>query len=282
MNKFHSDVIIRCAILLVISLHCLLASAQKAFPSTEMPLKTIDAPEWDEIFKRTSGSGWYSGDGIFMVPFSGDDRQGQKQSTKTLILFSDSHTCVGMDETTYEVSGDKMMNHAIGILSPLQDPDQPQFSDVEYHWGENDGKRIIGDRNIFIEHAWAMDGLFQDGKIHMFMTVEVNKAGVSGVNMVHIPVVNNDIDLTNSADMMVTTPFFYADGDNNTRLGSALMDNSIVGGAHTPDGYVYVYGARKVKTKRELLYREYLKRNLQTLLNMNSGMAVSGLPTLWI
>ncbi|WP_430815112.1 DUF4185 domain-containing protein [Carboxylicivirga sp. RSCT41] len=240
------------SLLLAVSLQfCIVSiSAQNAFPSKEMPLKAIDAPEWDDIFKRTSGSGWYSGDGIFMVPFSGDDRQGQKQSTKTLILFSDSHTCENMDANTYVVSGDKMMNHAIGVLSPLQDLDQQQFTDVEYHWGEDDGKRITGDRNIFIEHAWAMDGLYQDGKIHMFMTVEVNKAGVSGVNMVHIPIVDNDIDLTNSANMMETTPFFCADGDNNTRLGSALMDNSIAGGAHTPDGYIYVYGARKVKTKR--------------------------------
>ncbi|TLX73296.1 DUF4185 domain-containing protein [Labilibacter sediminis] len=222
------------------------------YPSLDMPLKTTDAPEWDQIFKRTSGDGWYSGDGIFMVPFSGDDRQGQKQTTKTLILFSDSHTCTGIDPDTYVVSGDKMMNHAIGILSPLQDPDNPQFSDVEYHWGEDDNKRQdpAYNRNIFLEHAWAMDGIYQDGMIDMFMTVEQNGDGVSGVSMVHIPIINDDIDLTNSANMIETTPFFYSDGSDNTRLGSAVMDNSTLGGAHTPDGYVYVYGARKIKTRR--------------------------------
>jgi len=250
MIKRQLFLLFKYAILLVLAMQSVELSAQKAFPSTEMPLKTTDAPEWDQIFKRTSGSGWYSGDGVFMVPFSGDDRQGQKQRTKTLILFSDSHTCADMDANSYVVSGDRMMNHAIGILSPLQDPTNPQFTDVEYHWGENDGKRITGDRNIFIEHAWAMDGIYLDGKIHMFMTVEVDKAGVSGVNMVHIPIVDNEIDLNNSADMMETTPFFYAEEDNNTRLGSALMDNSILGGAHTPDGYIYVYGARKIKTRR--------------------------------
>lgn len=229
------------------------------YPSLELPLKATDAPEWDEIFIRRSGSGWYSGDGIFMVPFSGDDSPGQKQTTKTLILFSDSHTCESIDPDTYVVTGDKMMNHAIGILSPLKDPNKPDFSDVEYHWGEDDGKRITGDRNIFIEHAWAMDGFYQNGKIDMFMTVEENNAGVSGVSMVHIPIIDGDIDLTNSADMIEPTPFFHIDGNSNTRLGSAVMDNTALGNAHTPDGYVYVYGVRKVNTRRGAVVSRVLK-----------------------
>ena len=47
------------------------------------------APEWTQLFYRKDG--WFGADGIFTIPLTGRDRQGNLGNDSTLIFFSDTY-----------------------------------------------------------------------------------------------------------------------------------------------------------------------------------------------
>ncbi|MGQ8336245.1 discoidin domain-containing protein [Sunxiuqinia sp. A32] len=232
-----------------------LNSFPQEFPTKEMPLKVIDANEWDGMFKRTNGSGWYSGDGIFSIPFNGNDNIGSSSSTKTFWLFSDSHICFGIDPVSYVVTGDKMMNHSVAVLPEKSLGVVPTFNDMQYIWGD---KGDYTKSNIFGERMWALDGLSVDGNIYMFMLAKTGGTN-TGINRVQIPIVNDMIDLQNYEK--IATPFFYSDNNTEIRLGAAIMDNTLEGGAFSPDGFIYQYGFRRANSGRQLIVARIEKKN---------------------
>lgn len=252
-------------VLCVVSITNLLA--QSNYPSLDMPLKSVDAPEWDEIFRRTSGSGWYSGDGVFSIPFDGVDTIGHKKNTKTFWLFSDSRFCNSMDPNTYSISGGGFVNHSVAVMNTVPDGTVPTFADMEYFWGPN-GDNSKG--NIYDIHMWAKDGLFSNDTISMFMIAKkddpiAGKKMVSDIYLVKTPVVDGIPDFSNYSKENTGFLTVWNNGANNTRLGSAVMDNSIEGGAHTPDGYVYVYGVRKINTRRGAVVSRVRKEKFNSI-----------------
>src|SRR5688500_3942602 len=60
-------------------------------PSAEVAFTVEEAPEWTALFKRSQG--WFGGDGIFAIPFSGNDYA--QSTTEDSILFVFSDTMVG-------------------------------------------------------------------------------------------------------------------------------------------------------------------------------------------
>jgi hypothetical protein len=240
MKRILFSIILKLTFFQCLFMLTMIAAVAQDRPSRDVPLKVVDAPEWDEIFNRTSGGGWYSGDGQFSVPFNGIDTNSTGKATKTFWLFSDTHFCSGMDASTYVVSGDKMINHSVATMNTVPASTIPVFNDVEYLWGTDGDKTKT---NMFGSKMWAVDGISINDTINMFMMEKTNGAA-SAINQVRIPIVNGEIDVTNYIKR--STPFFEIDAVGETRLGSAIMDNTLEGGAHTPDGYVYIYGARKV------------------------------------
>ncbi len=90
------------------------------FVSCTMPQETAEdetvsfkvqrADEWTSLFKRSHG--WFGGDGIFAIPFSGDDRSASSDSI--LFLFSD--TMVGEISNDSLLPGYTMVNNSCLVL----------------------------------------------------------------------------------------------------------------------------------------------------------------------
>lgn len=214
----------------------------------ELPLRVVRDNECNEMFRRRSGGGWYSGDGTYSIPLDGDDSFGSSKKTKTFWLFSDTHICDDLDTKTFEVIGDRMINHSVAIMNETNNK-KPNFNDMSFRWGY---KGDFSCTNIFGERMWALDGISIDNTIYIFM-LQKDGDGNSGVWQVQIPIKDNDIDLKNYKKRH--TPLFYKDKDVEIRLGIAILDNTRMSGSLNPDGYVYVYG---VKRKPNLAPRDLI------------------------
>src|SRR5688572_1123870 len=91
---------------------CSKLSEPSATPSPEVKFMVEEAPEWTALFKRSEG--WFGGDGIFAIPYSGVDVDGTPQDS-TLFLFSD--TMVGTIKDNVLQPGYKMVNNSVMVLT---------------------------------------------------------------------------------------------------------------------------------------------------------------------
>ena len=89
-------------------------SSRSEKESTAVPMDikyTVEpAPEWTALFKRSKG--WFGGDGIFAIPFSGIDG-----ATDDSVLFLFSDTMVGEIRDGKLQPGFTMVNNSIMILN---------------------------------------------------------------------------------------------------------------------------------------------------------------------
>ncbi|TLX73298.1 T9SS type A sorting domain-containing protein [Labilibacter sediminis] len=226
--------------------------AQRPLRSTEMPLKVEGAADWDEIFRRQTGSGWFSGDGIYSVPFNGDDTMGSGENTKTYWLFSDSRIGGPIDPVSRKITSSKMNKHTVAVLDRVGTNEVPVFDNMTYHFGGT----IEAPEELFGQRLWALDGISISNVIHMNMSSkdDANR----GVFRVSVPVVNDEADFDNFT--IVQCPYYEAisaDHKSHARLGSAILDLTVHGGFtdQTSDhyGYVYNYGMRKWNTNRAVV-----------------------------
>lgn len=79
------------------------------------------APEWTEVFNRNSG--WFGGDGIFAIPYSGEDTR--KESDSILFIFSD--TMVGEIIGDSLVPGYSMVNNSLALYEKGKAPETTRF-----------------------------------------------------------------------------------------------------------------------------------------------------------
>jgi len=87
---------------------------------SEITFTVEHAPKWTDLFKRSNG--WFGGDGIFAIPFSGSD---VAVDDSVLFLFSD--TMVGEIVDGKLQSGFKMVNNSVMILKgeePVEEKSQ--------------------------------------------------------------------------------------------------------------------------------------------------------------
>lgn len=220
--------------------------------STELPLAVEEAADWDEIFRRRTGSGWFSGDGIYSVPFTGNDAMGSGETTKTFWLFSDSRIGGPIDPVSRKITSSKMNKHTVAILDMVRANEVPIFENMTYHFGGT----LEAPTELFGQRLWALDGISIDDMIHLNMSSkdDANR----GVFRVSVPIVDGDADLIDYTT--VQCPYYEAissDHKSHARLGSAILDLTEHGGfidqtsAHY--GYVYNYGMRKWNTNRAVV-----------------------------
>lgn len=116
----------------------------------ELEFSVAPAPEWSDAFKRNSG--WFGGDGIFAIPYSGDDNK--TESDSILFLFSD--TMFGEIQDGKLEPGFLMVHNSVGMYQKGKDP-----STIKFFLSEDDsGKKTTmfkpdtgGD-----EYYWLGDG----------------------------------------------------------------------------------------------------------------------------
>ena len=90
-------------------------------PDTELEFSVEPAPEWIAVFKRDSG--WFGGDGIFAIPYSGDDAT----TTSDSILFLFSDTMFGQIREGKLEPGYLMVHNSVGLFKKGQDPSTTEF-----------------------------------------------------------------------------------------------------------------------------------------------------------
>src|SRR4051812_9654571 len=94
------------------SLYAQDSSAPKKTPPFKYTVEA--APEWSNLFKRTSG--WFGADGIFSIPLSGNDYV-HKDNDSTLLLFSDTY--IGEVKDGKPLPGNTMVNNTVAYVKGI-------------------------------------------------------------------------------------------------------------------------------------------------------------------
>ena len=204
------------------------------------------APEWTALFNRTTG--WFGGDGIFAIPFSGVD---SNSSDSILFLFSD--TMVGQIENGVLKPNYSMINNSVMVLqgkeaSPskarfltnanknqkpasLFVPATPGAQKEDYYW--------LGDG--FVNHAL-------DSSLYIFAYRIRNTHDNSafpfrevGNSLINIPKGSNYPFLNHR---QIDLPFSANADSLSISFGVGILANTEAAGAPKPDEYIYVYGVR--------------------------------------
>ncbi|MEP7141855.1 MAG: DUF4185 domain-containing protein [Ferruginibacter sp.] len=206
-----------------------------------------EAPEWTNIFKRSSG--WFGGDGIFVIPRNGIDKASEDTST---ILFSD--TMIGEIENGKLKPGFVMIHNSVAILKGAE----PKEENIKFNW---DKKSTGGPESVFIpktpdtkpgDYYWLGDGFVNpdlNDNTYIFGYRVRNIKVTSGFDFEQVG--NTFIIIPKGSEppykdqRQMDVPFFVGGNDTNAvSLGSGIFVNTAKAGVTDPDGYVYVYGVR--------------------------------------
>jgi hypothetical protein len=230
---------------------CLLSCSKQAKePATadEIHFEVEPAPAWTALFKRSQG--WFGGDGIFAIPFSGVDGSGTPGDS-ILFLFSD--TMHGEIKDTVLQPGFSMVNNSVMVLKGKEaDPNAAKFL-----INEKDKKPF----SLFVpstpktekgDYYWLGDGLIDhaaDTALYIFAyRIKNTNDGTmfpfreEGGTLIAIP---HNSKFPFSDQRQVDLPFPSQQQDpQSTSFGAGVLVNTTTSGVPTPDGYIYVYGVR--------------------------------------
>ncbi len=218
---------------------------------TTLHFKAAAAPEWSNLFERTSG--WFGADGIFAVPRNGLDTYNSNDTAETTLFFSD--TMVGeIGADGRPKPGYVMVHNSIAVLKgsePRKDriqfqyktdadgkpatyfvPQTPAAQKGDYYW--------LGD--AFLNHekddnTYIFCYRIRDTADNLFLFQQVGNA------MIILPK-GSKAPFTDQRQ--VDAPIYLVDStskypNNYVSYGSGVFANIKSAGAPTPDGYVYVY-----------------------------------------
>ncbi|WAC09246.1 DUF4185 domain-containing protein [Dyadobacter pollutisoli] len=212
----------------------------------EKEFTAAPAPEWSNLFLRKSG--WFGGDGIFTIPFSGKDSE---KSDSILFLFSD--TMVG------EIEGDKLMpgyqfvNNSIALLNGKA----PDSASIAF--------KVAGEKAVFIPktakdkdtYFWLGDGFVNPdaGKDLFIFAYKITNTHdksafpfkETGNTLLRIPAGSR---FPYETQEQLELPFNnYKSGEETISFGSAVLNNTESAGEAEPDGFMYVYGTKGITKK---------------------------------
>lgn len=219
----------------------------------ESPNEKIDytverAPEWTALFKRNSG--WFGGDGIFAIPYSGVD---QNTSSEDTILFIFSDTMIGEIEEGKLQPGYEMVNNSIALLKG-KEADEAQ---IEFLIAKD---KAHNDVAIFVpqtpatkpdDYYWLGDGFVnqqREDDVYLFAYRIRNTNDDAqfafkevGNSLLVIP---KGSKFPFADTRQIDIPFFAStEGDSSyVSFGVGVLANTVEAGVAGGDGYLYVYG----------------------------------------
>lgn len=204
------------------------------------------APEWTELFNRTTG--WFGGDGIFAVPFSGVDSH---PSDSILFLFSD--TMVGQIENGVLKPGYSMINNSAMILHGKE----ASPSKAHFLVNANAGRKA---KSLFVpntagvqkeDYYWLGDGFVNhalDSSLYIFAYRIRNTNDNSafpfrevGNSVIIVP---RESKYPFSHHRQIDLPFSANRDSLSASFGVGILANTGAAGEPNPDEYIYVYGVR--------------------------------------
>lgn len=222
------------------------------------PYSAVAAPDWTALFDRRSG--WTGADGVYSIPLSADERPGSAQSTKTLILFSD--TFVGKVRADGSRKDTVMVNNTTALLTggePLAE--RLQFN-VRSDPRSGDAVSMVVPKAARYpgEWFWPADGIMTGGQV-VFYALRVKSANTPPFAFA---TAGASLLSANASDPVPflgrytqkDAPLFLPPGPNGTGevfFGLAAMPLTVAAGAPFPDGYLYVYGTRSNRYVKSML-----------------------------
>jgi hypothetical protein len=208
-------------------------------------------PEWTNLFLRKSG--WFGGDGIFAIPFSGKDSE---KGDSLIFLFSD--TMIG------EIKGEKlkpgyvMINNSIAVLKDKT----PDSTHITFKMAkENEVYKAIfipkTDKPDKDTYFWLGDGFAnpeanKDLFVFAYKITNTNDKSdfpfkETGNTLIRIPA-GSKFPYTDQKQTEL--PFNnYTSGEETISFGAGIFNNSPSAGEVDGDGFVYVYGIKGVNKK---------------------------------
>lgn len=229
------------------------APAEKQLSIDSLNYTVEEAPDWTNLFKRSSG--WFGGDGIFAVTRDGKETPGAAKTSETIIWFSD--TMLGEIEKDSLKPGYEMINNSVAIVKD----GIPDEAHTTFHWKKDNGKNV----SLFVpktpatqkgDYYWLGDGFVnhaQQNNLYIFGYRITNiSAGAFGFKEV-----GNTLIIVPAGSQppfadyrQVDIPFFLGkEVDSTGSFGAGVFVNTKEAGAANPDGFVYIYGVRGKEKK---------------------------------
>jgi hypothetical protein len=227
-------------------------SSDKALPEVSnhdysLSYTVEQAPEWTHLFYRKSG--WFAADGIFSIPLSGVDKQGNVGNTETLLIFGDTY--IGEVENNKPLPGNLMVNNTVAYLNG----NKPNTDNLSFHYkigkeGSPETFFIPNNENSDPDqYFWCGDG-FANQELDYTTYIFAYHIIMTGPNVFDFEEQNVSLIALPKGSRppfenhrQIVTPLRV----NNPKLGegnfgSGILVNTKKAGAPDPDGYVYVYG----------------------------------------
>jgi hypothetical protein len=227
---------------------------QQTTPEMEINEKDFTAepaPEWTNLFLRKSG--WFGGDGIFAIPYSGKDSE---KGDSLLFLFSD--TMIGEIDGEKLKPGSVMVNNSVAILKDKT----PDSAHIAFKMAkDNDVYKAIfapqSDKPDKDTYFWLGDGFVNpDANKDLFLfaykiTNTKDKSAFPfkeiGNSLIRIPA-NSPFPYADQKH--IDLPFNnYGSGEETISFGAGVYNNAESAGEVEPDGFLYIYGTKGVNKK---------------------------------
>lgn len=209
------------------------------------------APEWSDLFVRKSG--WFGGDGIFAIPFSGNDSE---ERDSVLFLFSD--TVIGEIEGNKLKPGVSMVNNSVAVLKSKK----PDSTSLTFRIAGKPGAfRAIftpeADKPDKDTYFWLGDGFVNpdSGKDLFIFSYKITNTHdnsalpfkETGNSLIRIPAGSQ---FPYPGQQQFDLPFNnYKNGGETISFGSAVFNNSSPVEKTGADGFLYVYGTKGATKK---------------------------------
>ncbi|MFC5410632.1 DUF4185 domain-containing protein [Larkinella bovis] len=209
------------------------------------------APEWTHLFLRKSG--WFGGDGIYAIPFSGKDAE---PGDSLLFVFSD--TMIGEIAGGQLKPGSVMVNNSVAVLKG----NTPDSTLIAFKTARTkEGYKAVfapktgqPDPNTYF---WLGDGFVNpDANQDLFlfaykMTNTHDQSGFpfkeTGNTLIRVPR-NSRFPYTDH--QQIDLPFnHYTPGEETISFGAGIVNRAPSAGEAEPDGFVYVYGIQGANKK---------------------------------
>jgi hypothetical protein len=217
-------------------------------PDARLTYTVEPAPEWTALFNRTQG--WFGGDGIFAIPFSGKD---QSDSSNDSILFLFSDTMVGEIHDGKLMPGYAMVNNSVMVLHGKA----PSAEKADFLINKNKEQEPV---SLFVpqspdkqkgDYYWLGDGFVNhamDSSLCLFAYRIRNTNDNSafpfrevGNNLIIIPKTSK---YPFSDQRQLDLPFSSGKDSLSTSFGVGVLANTAAAGVNDADEYIYVYGVR--------------------------------------
>lgn len=220
-------------------------------PAKEVTFRAEAAPEWTALFKRSEG--WFGGDGIFAIPFSG--RDGDASGTADSVLFVFSDTMVGEIRDGVLSPGYKMINNSAMILKG-KDPQETNAAFLVNRDAQGTPRTLFvpasasGKKG---DYFWLGDGFVNNRNHSLYLfAYRIRNTGTNddfpfrevGNSLLVIP---HGSGYPFEDHRELELPFSKTEDPAHTSFGAGVLDNTEEAGVFAPDGFLYVYGVRGKK-----------------------------------